>query len=190
VESTLVFDGKLPVCRKMFELVYGLLNRGKSPKKLKIGKDCSKAEVERWFRPVNGKNAYHYNHHDDEDFCKEIEKIWMICHQKMMVLGIRTINKVEVRGFTCMKKDPPILVNWAVFGEWCIRDPIQREERLAWKHSLGLGSLSMFTAIVYIDSNMNDEDNPKNVTRNKQIKCDCSEKKTCIVDMPPPSVLH
>jgi len=141
-EPTLVFDGKLSVSIKTFESVYSLSNRGRSPKKLKIGKDCSEAKVERWFRPVNGKNAYHYNHHDNEDVCKEIEKIWMICHQKTVVLGVHTINKAKARGFTCMKKDPPILVNWAVFGEWCIRDRTWREERLARKHSSGLGSVS------------------------------------------------
>lgn len=184
-EPTLVFDGKLPVSRKTFESVYGLPNRGKSPKKLKIGRDCTEAEVERWFGPVNGKNAYHYNHFDDEETCKEIERIWMICHQKTVVPGIRCINKAEARGFTCMKKDPPVLVNWAVFGEWCIRDRIRREERLRKKQSLGLGSLSAVTTTVQLDSDTSDEENPRNVKCGVEVKREFSEKRKRLADMPP-----
>ena len=117
-EPTLVFDGKLPVSRKTFESLYGLSNRGKSPKKLKIERDCTKAKVKRWFGLVIGKNAYHYK----EDVYREIEKLWMICHQRTVVPGIHYIKKAEAWGFICMKKDPPVLVNWTFFAEWCIRD--------------------------------------------------------------------
>jgi len=49
-----------------------------------------------------------------------------------------------------MKKDPLVLVNWTMFGEWCIRDYIRREERLARKQSQDLGSLSTLIAIIVI----------------------------------------
>jgi len=74
-EPTLVFNGKLPVSRKTFELVYSLSNRGKSSKKLKIGRDCIEAKVERCFGPINSKNIYHYSHHDDNNIYKEIKKL-------------------------------------------------------------------------------------------------------------------
>jgi hypothetical protein len=53
-------------------------------------------------------------------FIGEIERLWMIAHQKTQVLHTQMINKVEVQGFVCQKKGKD--VNWVVFVEWTIWD--------------------------------------------------------------------
>ena len=140
-EPTLLLDleNAVPISRKSFEEFYGLCNKGPSLKRLKIGRDVTEAEVEKFFGPCNGKHSYRYNYREDERITKEVERLWMICHQRTVVPSNRNINKAEARGFALWKREPSVPVNWCVFAEWSIRDRIRRLHREEAKKSLGLG---------------------------------------------------
>ena len=140
-EPTLLLDleNAVPITRKSFEEFYSLSNKGPSLKRLKIGRDVTEAEVEKFFGPCKGKNSYRYNYRDDEVVIKEVERLWMICHQRTVVLYNRIINKAEARGFALWKRESSVLVNWCVFAEWIVRDRIRQLHREEVKKSLGLG---------------------------------------------------
>ena len=72
--------------------MYGLCKQKQAPKRLKVGRDCTDEEIEEMFGPIVGKNSYRYNHTSDEELCKQVERMWMILHQKTMVSSSRFIN--------------------------------------------------------------------------------------------------
>ena len=140
-EPTLLLDleNPAPISRKCFEEFYGLSNKGPSLKWLKIGRDVTEAEVEKFFGPCSGKNSYRYNYHEDETIIKEVERLWMICHQWTVVPYNRSINKAEARGFALWKRDPSVPVNWCVFAEWTVRDRLRCLQRVQAKKLVGGG---------------------------------------------------
>jgi hypothetical protein len=76
----IIFDKKVQMTYSQFANNYNFCNKGTNPKRLKIGKDCTK-EVQALFRAYNSKNGYHYCFNKNEVLIKHVEELWMKTHQ-------------------------------------------------------------------------------------------------------------
>jgi hypothetical protein len=52
----------------------------RSPKQIKIPKDCIKEEIEKLFGHVVNKNMHHYTKCLDFELIAKVERLWMIEH--------------------------------------------------------------------------------------------------------------
>lgn len=102
--------------RSDFASKYGLSIEGPNPKSLTAG-DVSEAELEGFLGPTINKNGHRYMCVNDEELIKQIERMWMVVHQKSGVLSNRLITKGMARGFYLEKKKHK-KVNWAAYAEW------------------------------------------------------------------------
>ena len=114
--------------RKEFAEKYGLHYSGMSPKHLRES-DVTEEELVRFFGPTVNKNGHRYMFLGDEGLIQRIESMWMICHQKSVVLQSRLITKAMAKGFYMQEvkgKKP----NWALYVEWTNNEQLRRRQKL------------------------------------------------------------
>lgn len=124
-QPTLAWNRVDPITRHLFEVHYGLCNRGLAPKRLKYGVHITEQEVEDMFGPKVSANGYRYSWSEDEEFVKKVERLWMITHQRTSVPNTRLINVAEAKGlvYEIVKGKE---VNWCIHGEWTCREQLRR----------------------------------------------------------------
>jgi hypothetical protein len=76
----IIYDRKIELSWTSFSNKYGINNQGIAPKRLKIGKEIEKEEVETLFGPCSH-NGYRYCHNEDKAFISRVKTLWMIMHQ-------------------------------------------------------------------------------------------------------------
>ena len=110
--------------RKEFAEKYDLNHSGMSPKQLR-DTDVTDAELVSFFGPTVNKNGHRYMFLNDEALIERIERMWMVCHQKSVVLQSRLITKAMAKGFYVqeVKKKSP---NWALYAEWTNNEQLRR----------------------------------------------------------------
>lgn len=118
--------------RREFAEKYGLAYLGGGPKSLKEGVDYSEEEMVAFYGPMIGKSNYRYTDCSDESVLARTEFLWMVLHQKSMMLSSRQISKGFAQAvFAEMRKNKKI--NWASQGEWTSAEQFRR--RVAAKRS-------------------------------------------------------
>jgi hypothetical protein len=68
---------------------------------LKLNVHVSEEEVESLFGKKVGGNGYRYANSEDEEFVKNVERRWMICHQRTSVPKTRLVNISNELGCAC-----------------------------------------------------------------------------------------
>jgi hypothetical protein len=120
----IIFYHKTPITRQQLAFIYDLCNIKPCPKRLKVGRNFKKEEVQEFFGLSNNKNGYQYYFNDNLELNKRVEEVWMITHQCIQIPNMHLINKAEARGIMCEKKGQAI--NWAVFCEWTIKKQLRK----------------------------------------------------------------
>lgn len=80
IQPNMIFDRKNHVIQKQFAKMYGICNKGTSPKHLKKGMDFQRVDIENIFGPCHNKIGYRYTWSKDEEIIGDIQRLWMIVH--------------------------------------------------------------------------------------------------------------
>ena len=101
-----------------------MYHSGMSPKQLR-DTDVTDAELVNFFGLTVNKNSHCYMFLKDEELIQRIEHMWMVYHQKSVVLQSRLITKAMTKGFYVqeVKKMKP---NWAPYVEWMNNEQLRR----------------------------------------------------------------
>ena len=111
--------------RREFAEKYGLAYLGGGPKSLKEGVDYTEEEMVAFYGPIIGKCNYRYTDSTDEAVLARTEFLWMVLHQKKMMLASRQISKGFAQAvFAEMRRSKKI--NWASQGEWTSAEQFRR----------------------------------------------------------------
>ncbi len=63
-----------------------------SPKRVKMLRDTTLEEINKFFGPIVNKNTYSYEFTKDPIFIEKVERLWMVVHQKACVPASRLIS--------------------------------------------------------------------------------------------------
>jgi hypothetical protein len=104
-----------PVSRKEFVDKYLNCER-LSPKWVKVLRDITLEEINKFFGHVVNKNSYSYELTKDPIFIEKVERLWMVVHPKACVLASKLISLGMAQGLTCERLGKPL--NWAMYVKW------------------------------------------------------------------------
>jgi hypothetical protein len=90
---------------------------GPSLKHVKVLRDITLEEVNKFFGPIVNRNGCSYVHNEDPNFIKKVKTLWMVVHQKPYLLASRLISLGMAQGLAS-KKIHGKPMNWALYAEW------------------------------------------------------------------------
>jgi hypothetical protein len=69
-----------------------------SPKLIKVPKNITSKGVCKVFGPVENKNVHSYVFNEDHVLIAKVERLWILVHQKCVILALKLISLGFVRG--------------------------------------------------------------------------------------------
>ncbi len=97
-----------PMSRKEFVEKYDLSCVGLSSKHVKVPRDITLKEINKFFGPIVNKNGYNYEFTKDPIFIEKVERLCMVVHQKACVLASKLISFGMGQGLACENMGKPM----------------------------------------------------------------------------------